>query len=306
MDFLRLLTCLDIQLCRFLGFSSPWVANTTKCVFNKFCFIFVYTVVLLSLYCIVPSYGMGFNFVAHVVRCSMMVAITSEVCVVVYGYNLHSGRFNRFVQDVFRKDDFTESDLIHSTGKEVFKSYFKELTLTIVNIIKLLFSVLVLVNRVSLMKYLIFIHRLVEVTLLLQWSLCVRRADKNISQAKRLMKTCLQQIVCSDRSKCSGPQPERHVAIEMEQLGKLENAVEIYRKATERRNRVNEYYGIYLLFYVFVTVTLVLVGAFTCWNKFAKSANQVSGYYILTLVITELVGVTVIGSICQLVDSEVR
>lgn len=77
-------------------------------------------------------------------------------------------------------------------------------------------------------------------------------------KAKRLTKTVLPQKIASHSI---GQLTDIPVA--NNKLKELDDAAKIYRNATERRNHVNEYYEIFLLFHVCISVSFVLVGAYT-------------------------------------------
>lgn len=259
---------------------------------------------LLGFYSAIPLLSVSYNSILNITRNSLIFAVTIEVCIVTYEYNLHSGRISGLVQDLFGKEECIESITNRISSTEDLESCYKELLLAIMNVIKLIVTVVNFSYRPSVLKYVMFTHRLLTASLTLQWFLCLRYVDRQISQAKRLIKSGLQQIACSDSSHCAGSLTDTPVV--ENKLKELEDAIEIYRKATDRRNHVNEYYRIYLLIYVCVSVSMVLLSVYTAWRIFRDSTDPLTAYYILILSFIELTCVTVTASICESADSEVR
>lgn len=248
-----------------------------------------------------PIFFLQYSLVVDIVLKSILIFVVIEYCVIIYEYNLQDGRYRRFVDEFLDKDDnsLANISLDHTNDGHDLKGCTRELLLTVTNVIKLIQNVVNVYLKIVSVKYIITVHRLLTTILTLQWSMSLRCADEQISRAKLLVETSLRLLA-------SPPSDSVYIQNTRKVLERLDNAVEVYRKASEKRNLVNDYYGAYILFYVSVSVALTLLNCFNVWRKFSEGAEWLSSFYLLTIAGTELFSLAITGAICESAVSEVR
>lgn len=154
--------------------------------------------------------------------------------------------------------------------------------------------------KFSFIKLLMILRRLVVLSIMLQWSLCMCDVDGQFSRIRRLVKVSLEPDYDLSNAPRKATSTDRNSArIKRISIEKFTTAMEVYRMVTERRRSVNDYYATHIAFNIGNLIYSVVVSAYSCWFKISRATGGISGRFAFVKMCFDMVNIWLVASICE-------
>lgn len=301
MDYLRLLILFEKYLSKLIGLSSPLNTEVKSFIPRKIQCIIIYTTLYLVVFVREPEfYTLPTITSANALFGFLVIARLISLCMYIVEYTLRSGNLVRFVEQLHtRNEHFKAFQDVHvNYSKQCCKYYL----INILNLVKLLESVIIISYKFNVIKFTALCNRMFELCLTMQWSLYMCHIDLQISKVKKVMKTGLQLMVLENQRALNiscvlmNPNPNET----------FDKAIEAYRILSSKHKKISDYYGVFFFMQFFFMLIQLTSPAYFVWYTCVSGRPTMTHYLVAINILIDVISMAVIGAVCETADIKVR